>query len=131
MPVLRFDRRELEPILRWARTKRVPVSLVHDNGVYLMADAHPCQKDDRPGRPLCRAVYAEGLGPSAGDEAREAVGGDDFVARIPVAEFAHETGPRVRVHFQRDGFVAHTVEHLNREFARKGYVGRPRRRGRR
>lgn len=130
MTMLYFDRREFDPILRWARAHRAPVSLVHDNGVYLMAETQPCQPDDRPGRPPCRSAYAEGLGPDDYNEAREAVGGDDFVARIPTAEFTHETGPRVRVHFQRDGFVAHTVDHLNREFSRKGYVGRPRRRRR-
>lgn len=71
--------------------KKLPPSLllVHDHGVYLMSGGVPMLEDpNRPG--TATVTYAAGLDPNADyDDVRDAVGGDDFVERIPLSMIAN------------------------------------------
>lgn len=67
--------------------------LVHDDGVYLMSGGEPHMPSRKEGAPpeYRHVVYAKGLDPATNpncwEDARAAVGGDDFGDRIPLSQF--------------------------------------------
>lgn len=104
MSVLRFKMdATLKQIIAWTRTHgkcRVPYSdppeygpdsltLVHDDGVYLMSGSKKRQL--APGGAKCLVQYAEGLDPRKDKDvwemSRYAVGGDDFAEPLPLEWF--------------------------------------------
>jgi len=105
MTRLRFQADQLRPLIAHAKAAKKHgkgwgdkgeaqpcLILVHDEGVYLMSNGNPGLMKPAPAKGHV-VVYAEGLDPTARDrgqvweDARDAVGGDDFAEYLPISMF--------------------------------------------
>jgi hypothetical protein len=113
MGVLVFKMEDLKPIIEFAEAQRVAgkpfvqpyvsedngapnLTLVHDEGVYLMSGTKERQfknPEAEEGKRRCVVAYANGCDPTKQefddwwDTSRDIVGGDDFAEAIPLAFF--------------------------------------------
>ena len=89
-------------------TSKIPPALwlVHDDGVYLLSNSIGCEL----------VVYAEGLGVDEYEEARSAVGGDDFCDALPLddvlkkAIFAEDLKPFLFIDFRADSLKLYVTK---------------------
>lgn len=83
--------------LAFGQDEAVPgLFLVHDQGVYLMSNGLPADKEGLdPKSPMCFVVYARGCDPKKDQDwwerARDLVGGDDFAENLPASDFKPAT----------------------------------------
>lgn len=88
--------------LAFGMSEAVPgLFLVHDQGVYLMSNGLPPDKEGLdPKNPMCFVVYAKGCDPKKDEDwwehARDLVGGDDFAENIPTSDFKPDTIEELR-----------------------------------